>query len=225
MNEYKEHTLNKINSNLQNYKLKHEQIKFFNYKNVIYIMSRDYISNFEWLYNFITLDQIVIDRTNKDEIYRSYKTIIIFLNYIRDLYIDFYTKENGIDNTDKAFVLRFCTRNKTIPIPHILYPEFEFDKWIYHRNSYLFTEEDIKQTKNIIKKFETFYYTLLNRMEEYEYMIRENTKDRDVYIQNDNELDIDPKDQSIMSDFYASVVEMINNEIETDDDKSQKSVD
>lgn len=221
MNEYKEQSLQKSYSNLKHYKQKHEQIKYFNYKNRVYIMSRDYISNFEWLNNYINFDSIVIDKTNKDEIYREYKTIIIFLKYIRDLYLDFYSKENGIDNTEKDFVLRFCTRNKNVSIPLILYPEFEFDKWIYHRKSFPFTEDDIAKTKNLFKIFETFYYTLLNRMEEFEYMIREITKE--LTIENNDE--IESNDQLNMNEFYASVVDIINTEIDLDDDNSQKSLD
>ena len=144
---------------------------------------------------------IVIDKTNKEYIFNKYKSVISILKYITSLYIYLYKtlstplstsefsgsassltpprlqKENNLLDKDNLFIFDIITKKYQILLPLILYPEFVFDKFIYHRKSHIFSNDEINQALNIERLFELFYYSLLNRMEEYEFIAKEiNTK-------------------------------------------------
>jgi hypothetical protein len=162
------------------YQQKHNQIKYFSYNGVIFILSRDYIDSFEWLNQYIYIEPIFINKENREliqSIRLRYKNVMLFLKYITQLYIDFFRIENNILDHNNEMILSILSKKYDILIPFILHPEFDFDKYFFHRKNHVFTEEDWIHTQKLVELFEIFYFTLLNHMEEYEFNIIEINKE------------------------------------------------
>ena len=170
------------------YQEKYNKIKTFLFKRETIILSRNTIYYFEWIKSYINFDYKNIDRTNKDEIFNEYKNVIYYFKYIFNLYVDFLKKYDDNDNssvvlqntnTNNNFlnILNNISIKNQIPIPFILYPEFVLDKFIYHRSSYSFSNDDLFEAEKLFNLFQLYYYTLLNHMEEYEFIITEINKE------------------------------------------------
>lgn len=204
--------------------------KFIEYKKIFYsIVFRK--SDFEWLKTFITQEKIIIEKDQKLEVYSRYQSLLYFLKFIIQKYIEQYQMKHNLLDKDKNFIMNciinhkknndefaknnekhykeiFSTKDFTplcflnsksvspfsplrdiwetepeggifkemkdvqkcknieeINVPNILYPEFVFDNFIYHRNN-IITENDINKANYIFNIYEQFYYSIINNIEE-----------------------------------------------------------
>ena len=142
---------------------KYTHLKYFTQCYTTYNISRDFEAELLWLKDAIIYsNDFVVDNAVRTR----YNDILITLKHLRNMYINLVKQRYLMDSSTDDILTKFIDISF---LPFIKNPEFDFDKYIYHRHTNKICISDMAFSLELYDQHEFIYYYVLNQIEELEF--------------------------------------------------------